>query len=488
MDKGNPPTLLDRSETVGLLLFGASIIASHLFSNYWQQEKQDQRPVQRSTRLVRYLSQYSKWRSYSDDEETFIQELPKVELHVHLDGSCDADFLWDFLQQNPQAIDKFPVSIANPPWDTSKKELVVQAIVKACKNRREYHNICTCRGHRSLTQMINCFQMFLPVLQGDLGLLEQLAYDFCQRQCQQNIVYTEVRYSPHLLSDDQVSPTRVIEAITKGLRRGCTSTGIVVNQVLCAISWRPEWALRVVELAEAFQKSPCSVVGVDIAAGEEHFDRRSPFHAAHVEMANRARTKGIPMTLHAGEVPHSRAHLHQAVNEYHAKRIGHGYRMTEDADTMDLIRKNNVHVEVCLTSSVETGGWMYQGETRRWPQHPARTMMDSRVSLSLSSDDPAVFHTSLAWQYRVALAKMNTTKKELIQTNFDAIDAAFCPIETKKDVKKLLVAFADEQGVPGFEIERSEHGVPPAERKTLLKQVETEAFADRVYLSNAEYT
>lgn len=490
MDKGSRSSGMDRSETTGILLFGASVLMSHLSFYYFegQQQQSSKASGGGSTRLVRYLSQYSKWRSYSDDEETYIQELPKVELHVHLDGSCDADFIWDFLQDHPEAIQKLPVSIENPPWDPSTKELIVQAAVKACQNQRDYHSICTCRGHRSLTQMLNCFQMFLPVLQGDLRLLEQLAYDFCLRQSQQNIVYTEVRYSPHLLSSETVAPCAVIQAVTKGLRRGCQATGIVVNQILCAISWRPEWALDVVALVQSFQESPCAVVGVDVAAGEEHFDPQSPFHAKHLQMSQLAQSKGIPMTLHAGEIPHSNAHVCQAVNEYHARRIGHGYRMAEDAKIMEFIREQKIHVEVCLTSSVETGGWVYQGDTRQWSQHPARTMMDAGVSLSFSSDDPAVFHTSLAWQYRTALNKMNTSKSELIQANFDAIEAAFCSEETRQDIKKILVAFADENGVPGFELERSEHGLPLEQRQSLLKNAKTPSFTDRVYLSNAEYT
>lgn len=509
-------SISDRSNAIGILLFGASIALSQA-SSFWNlgrtssTTKNDDidkptNPALPRTRLVRYLSSYSKWSQYSDDEETFIQELPKVELHVHLDGSFDPDFLWNFLQRHPERINHLPVSIVNPPWDPSTNELRVRERVKACRNAREYHALCTCRGQSSLTEMLNCFQMFSPIVTGNLDLLEILAYDFCQRQYQQNIVYTEVRYSPHLLAYGATTTTTttteqyptvsaqdVVLAITQGLRRGTAETGIIVNQILCAISWRPDWARSVVELADKFRDQlPCAVVGIDIAAGEEHFDATSPFHVPHVEMAQAALVKNIPMTLHAGEVPqHSETyndHVIRAVTEYHARRIGHGYRMADRLDTMQFIRDHQVHVEVCLTSSVETGGWVYEGNLRRWSTHPARSMMEQGVSLSLSSDDPAVFHTSLAWQYRTALAKMMMTPAELIQTNFDAIDAAFCSDSTKRNIKQLLVAYADERGIPGFEVQRSEQGIPPDQRHTVLKLTETLNFTDRVYLANTEYS
>jgi adenosine deaminase len=525
----SPESMQGRSDALEMLLFGASILitqaSSHWYRRTGNEDRGDNKPLSPRTGLVRYLSNYSRWSHYSDEEEAFIREVPKVELHVHLDGSFDPDVLWDFLQSHPERMERLPTSIVNPPWDPATDELLVRDTVRACRTSRDYHALCTCRGRHSLTEMLNAFQMFTPLVQGNLSLLEQLAYDFCRRQSQQNIVYTEARYSPHLLAygavggdgggadgttttgspatnDDvgvengcAVSALDVVHAITRGLRRGTADYGnIVVNQILCAISWRPDWAASVVEMAELFRDDyPCAVVGVDIAAGEEHFDPTSPFHGPHVAMAQTAQAKNIPMTLHAGEIPQqAEDHIRRAVTEYHARRIGHGYRMADRPETMQLIRDRGVHVEACLTSSVETGGWVVEDKNvRQWSAHPARTMLDQGVSLSFSSDDPAVFHTSLSWQYRTALAKMKTTPAELIRTNLDAIDAAFCSDKTKRGIKQLLVAFADERGVPGFALERSEHGLSPDQRQTLLKKQRTTeelVFTDRVYLANTEYS
>mmetsp|Transcript_25114 Transcript_25114/g.37576 ORF Transcript_25114/g.37576 Transcript_25114/m.37576 type:complete len:149 (+) Transcript_25114:580-1026(+) len=131
--------------------------------------------------------------------------------------------------------------------------------------------------------MIICFEHFIPIVRGDLGLLEELAHNFVKRQAAQNIVYTEVRYSPHLLAeggdfvatdDVKVDAEPVLDAVTKGLRRGEKEYGVKVNQILCCIAWRPDWAEDVINLAhERRNNVPCAIVGVDIAAGEEHFDK-----------------------------------------------------------------------------------------------------------------------------------------------------------------------------------------------------------------------
>lgn len=150
-------------------------------------------------RLLRYLSDVPDWETYGEDDELFIQGIPKVELHVHLDGSFDPDFLWDYLQTNSDLFACLPVE-TKLPWEPDKV-LKVREMVQECKTSRDFHGLCTCRGYRSLKAMLNCFEIFLPLVRNQYDLLEELAFDFCKRQWEQNIVYTEVRYSPFLLAE-----------------------------------------------------------------------------------------------------------------------------------------------------------------------------------------------------------------------------------------------------------------------------------------------
>lgn len=451
------------------------------------------------TKLVRYLSELPKWKHYDDDDELFIQLLPKVELHIHLDGSFDPDFLWEYMKSHPESLQCFPAE-TKVPWQP-EKPLRVKDMVNGCKTSKDFHNICTCRGYRSLTEMLNCFEVFLPLVRKNLDLLEHLAYDFVRRQFQQNVVYTEVRYSPFLLAEGYgdndgiaVSGEDVFRAITKGLRRGCSHFGIVVNQIISSINWRPDWAQQSLDLALKYRNDhPCGVVGIDVASGEEHFDSKAypDLHEPHRQMMLDAKKENFPLTVHAGEIPSIEAayNVQKAVEEYNAKRIGHGYRVIESPEVMACVRDNNVHFEVCPTSSVETGGWLY--DKRDWQKHPCLTMHENDISFSLHSDDPAVFHTSLAWQYRIALAKMGMTREMILKANHDAITAAFCSEEAKDEIRARLRDFSRRGSL------KSELLVDPSRSGsgtfTFRSQsdVDVETFTDRVYVSadgnNTEY-
>jgi adenosine deaminase len=142
---------------------------------------------------------------------------------------------------------------------------------------------------------------------------------------------------------------------------------------------------------------------------------------------------------------------------YGAKRIGHGYRMTESVELMQQLAKERIHVEICPTSSVETGGWIFDepGDTaatsniavhhvpkkKPWKDHPGLEMIKYGIPVSLNSDDPAVFHTSLTWQYRIALMKMGLSREQIVQSNIHAIEASFGPNEEKAKVERKLRSF-----------------------------------------------
>jgi len=441
---------------------------------------------EKSLRLVRYLSDHSDWESYDDTQELFVQGLPKIELHVHLDGSFDPDFLWKYMKENPDTLYCLPVQ-THLPWDASKT-LKVRELVQNCgESKKEFHKLCTCRGYRSLKEMLNCFEIFLPLVRRNLELLEQLAYDFCQRQYEQNVVYTEVRYSPFLLAEgyeteeeQEINAEAVFNAITRGLRRGSHKFGITINQIISAITWRPDWAMPTLALVQNNRNSyPCATVGIDIAAGEEHFNKQKhpELYEPHFKMIQRAKELELPITLHAGEATFQESidNVRRAMDEYGASRIGHGYRVVEDHDLMAEVKQKNLHFEICPTSSVETGGWMYTDQN--WREHPCLTMMKYGLPISFNSDDPAVFHTSLAWQYRIAMAKMGLTREDILKANLDAIDAAFCTDNMKEHLREMIHCYGVRKGLSlELKCECEEKYRPQWSRSM------SDGFTDRVYM------
>lgn len=326
-------------------------------------------------------------------------------------------------------------------------------MVSECDSPLDYRRLTTCRRRYrafrtaeaqrrkrdekqgTLEDMLTCFEFFFPLVHNNLPLLEELAYDFVKRQKEQNVIYTEVRYSPHLLAND---PKEAHHAITKGLRRGCAECNVLVNQILCAINFCPDWSDQVVEMANAHRSDyPCAVVGVDVAAGEDHFSRNSPFHEGHYRMCQRAKDLGINLTIHAGETPGSADHVRLAIEEYGAARIGHAYKIADREDLIELVRDKGIHIEICPTSSIETGGW----KKTVWREHPGNGYWRRGLPLSLSSDDPAVFNTSLAWQYRIAMKKMGWDMSDILSMIDKAIDAAFVDDDVKSGLRQELATW-----------------------------------------------
>ena len=316
--------------------------------------------------------------------------IPKVELHVHFDGALANDLLYKHLTADCD-ISSLPNDVFLP-WEPDKP-LQVRSLLESCKSLSEFNCLCQCKGERSVNALLQCFEIFSPLVRGQFKLLEENAFSFVRNQSRQNVLYTEVRYSPHFLATIDASASTkvklgearaVVEAITSGLQRGCKEFGVVVNQLLCCINWRPEWADEVVELAKDFRDLPsCAVVGVDIAAGEEHFDSINfpSLHRPHYDAMQKAASLGIPVTLHAGENADPE-NVRKAVLKYGARRIGHGYRASDDPKFLKSVCVDrNIHFEVCPTSSLETGGWIGGGGAANWKKVRVSSRMRSLTSI-----------------------------------------------------------------------------------------------------------
>eukprot|EP00302_Diacronema_sp_CCMP2436_P050143 CAMPEP_0180076762 /NCGR_PEP_ID=MMETSP0985-20121206/15299_1 /TAXON_ID=483367 /ORGANISM="non described non described, Strain CCMP 2436" /LENGTH=355 /DNA_ID=CAMNT_0022008975 /DNA_START=327 /DNA_END=1395 /DNA_ORIENTATION=- len=230
----------------------------------------------------------------------------------------------------------------------------------------------------------------------------------------------------------QIDPAAVIEAVTRGLRAGCAAhPGIVVNQILCCISFRPEWAESTVEHAHRRRVDvPCAVVGVDIAAGEDALDPATNPESfrLHSQAFARARSLGLNITLHAGEEGVSK-NVQTALDVFGASRIGHGYAAARDTAQLEACISAGVHFEVCPTSSYATSGWLNGGSGNGngpdWSTHPLRTFVERGLSVSISTDDPSVFDTTLEEEYALSEARVGLSAAQLVECTMCAARAAF---------------------------------------------------------------
>lgn len=351
------------------------------------------------------------------------------------------------------------------------------------------------------------FMLFLPIVQGDLACVEALAERFVALQASQNVVYTEVRYSPHMLTAaasfgaletrgssvgaalDDDAAREVVDAVTRGLRTGCRAhPGIEIAQILCFIDGKPEWADSLVTIAgehgaagaRSLATSPsdampmCPVVAVDVAAGEGHFAAGATRNGAdHRAAMCRCAKLGLGLTNHAGEAGPAANVMAAASSGYGgARRIGHGYAAIREAEEalaaesgsseagagcdggraagarrlLGALRKlglpDSLTLEMCPTSSKATGAWTGSD----WARHPAallsRLRADSEAAgdadgarqlprVTISSDDPSVFDSSLTDELTLAVDAMGLGESDLMMAMRNAAEAAFLPPPAK---------------------------------------------------------
>ena len=184
----------------------------------------------------------------------------------HLDGAFEELLLYAELGR---ALDsgRLPETV-----QSFGETLHIRQALRDCGSFNAFKELITCKGKRSLIEMLRCFERFLPVVRGNTDLIEELAFRFVEKQAAQHVVYTELKYSPHLLSNAGTMEAQeggggggegasaaeagavrearlVFAAVTRGLRRGEARFGVTVNQILCCLSFQLAWAADVVELA-----------------------------------------------------------------------------------------------------------------------------------------------------------------------------------------------------------------------------------------------
>ncbi len=306
------------------------------------------------------------------DRDRLLQ-LPKAELHVHLDGSLRASTIVELAHEQGKQL---------PSRDPVELERIVRA-----------------KRHGSLEEYIARFELTLSVLQTASGV-ERVAFELAVDAASENIRYLEVRFSPLLMARDGLDPHEAVEASLRGLARAEAGHDLATGVTLCALrDMDPVESMRLVELAIGFRHR--GVVAVDLAGPEAGHPA-----SEHAAAFRTALESGLSVTLHAGEAAGPES-IRQALHDCGAQRIGHGTRLFEDRDLMLEVRDAGIPVEICLTSNVQTGA------TSSLERHPLRLYFDEGLVVCLCTDNRFVSGTTLTREYQLAYSLLGFSWAEL---------------------------------------------------------------------------
>jgi adenosine deaminase len=321
---------------------------------------------------------------------------PKVELHLHLEGAA-------------------PVALT--------RRLAAERGVDA-------GDLFDARGGYAwddFTGFLAAYDRVAALYHGpdDARLLTEAALAECAAH---GVIYAEVILSPeHMGGGDAAAWAEYLAAADEGARAAEAATGIVARWIATGVRHAgPEAVRRAAELAAG--AGDARVVGFGLAGDERRLSK-----AAFAPAFDLAREAGLGLTAHAGEFggPDS---VRDALDALRVGRIDHGVRAVEDPALVARIAAEGVTLAVAPGSNVALG------VAADWASHPAPLLRAAGCRVTLSTDDPPFFRTTMTREYAEAAAAWGWTAADLRATARDAVEGAFCDAATKDGMRARLSA------------------------------------------------
>lgn len=326
--------------------------------------------------------------------------LPKIDLHRHLEGSLRLQTLAEIAQEHGINLPSYNVEDLRP-------------YVQVTDDYPDFHRFL---------EKFKLLRRFYTSKEAVQRITQEAIMDAAT----DNVRYLELRFNPVALSRVQgFSLADVVEWVIQTVEnskqwtqtRTCLILQIGRDESLAI-------ANEIVDLAIAFH-GPL-VRGIDLAGDEVNYPARR-----FQEPFQRARQAGLHVTVHAGEASGSNS-VREAINLLGAERIGHGIRAVENSEVVQLLYKRNIALEVCPTSNFQTGA--VPGLTL----HPLIDLFGLRLKVTINTDDPSVSDTTLTDEYVVAIKAIGLPKRLIFRALRNAIEAAFIPDEERDALRQTF--------------------------------------------------
>ena len=327
------------------------------------------------------------------------ENLPKIDLHCHLDGSVRVETMLDI------AI-KEKIDLPSNNMDEIKK------LAKVSFN-------CT-----SLDEYLEKFDLPLKVMQSKENL-KRITFELLEDASRENVKYIEIRFAPLLHTQKGMSVKNIIEGIIEGIREAESIYDIKGNLTLgCMRTMTSKEALLVIEEGKSFVNK--GVVAVDLCGPE-----KEGFCKEYKDVFKLAREYGYKVTIHAGEAA-SGENVLDAINILKADRIGHGVKIKDHEKAYNLVKDKKILLELCPTSNVQTK------TVDSYEVHPFYTFYKDNLHVSINTDNRTVSDINLSSELNVIFDtfKLGLEDYKIIYRN--AVEASFADKETKEYLNSLI--------------------------------------------------
>lgn len=328
------------------------------------------------------------------DINAFIEALPKVELHLHIEGSLEPELMFSLAQRNK----------INLPFKS----------VEEVRKAYDFSNL----------------QDFLDIYYQGMGVLQtgqdfyDLTWAYLEKCAAQNVVHVEIFFDPQGHTERGIKFETVLNGITRALDEGKRKLNISSRLIMCFLRHLSEDdAFKTLEQALPYKDR---IIGVGLDSSEVGHPP-SKFERVFAK----ARAEGFLIVAHAGEEGPPE-YVREALDLLKVNRIDHGNRSLEDKDLVARLVKEKMALTVCPLSNLKLC------VVKDLRQHPLKKMLELGLKATINSDDPAYFGGYMNDNYKAVAKALNLTKEDLLTLTRNSIEASFLHDAEKSVLLKKL--------------------------------------------------
>lgn len=313
-----------------------------------------------------------------------IKDIKKVELHLHLDGSVRVKTITELSSLDYSYVEK-------------------QMVIKDEKNA-------------SLTDYLKKFDFPLKFMQTENNL-KRFASELVEDLIKDNVVYAEIRFAPIKHMDAGMDLDMIVLSVLSGLMNDKVKTKLI----LCMMRGdSKDNNNKIIELARKYN------LPIDLAGDEKRYPNE-----LYKEQFKKIEEYGLKYTIHAGEAKGAKSIM--SALDFRTKRLGHGVKIENNEKLIDRIIKNDILLEICPTSNVNT---KFVSDIK---YHPIYDYYVKGIPISINTDNRTVSNTTLNKEYQLLMENFPFTVEDFININVNALNHSFLEPDEIEELEKLLI-------------------------------------------------
>ncbi len=327
-------------------------------------------------------------------------DLPKIDLHCHLDGSVRPATIIELANEQ------------NVVLPTQNIEQIKRLMIapETCQNLEEY---------------LKRFELPLSVMQTCEGL-ERISFELFEDAALENVTYMEVRFGPQLHQQLGLSFVAIMESVVAGMKRAEAKYDIKGNYILSILRTFPKDNIKaVIDAGAAYLNK--GIVAFDLAGAEF-----AGFCHEFIEYTDYAKAAGYRITIHAGEQGVGQ-NVYDAISLLGAERIGHGIDIKDHDAAYDLVKNGNVALETCPSSNIQTKA------VEQLCEHPIQDFFLDKLAVTINTDNRTVSNTSMTQEVKKVVEAFDLTEQDYAEIYRISVEQSFASDLVKAELLSSLI-------------------------------------------------